>query len=159
VLVPGCGRGHDVQALGAHEDIAAAGLDLSETAIVQAKARMLQDDRTANISFIVGDFFHIPAQLRRSFDWLVEHTCFCAIDPACRPDYVRAAATALRTGGRIFGIFFLTPDVDSGPPFAVSREELSELFDSHFSLVEEWTPRESFPGREERELIRVLLKK
>jgi SAM-dependent methyltransferase len=159
VLVPGCGHGHDVQALGAHEDIAAVGLDLSETAIVQAKARMLQDDRTANISFIAGDFFHLPAKLRRSFDWLVEHTCFCAIDPASRPDYVQAAATALRTGGRIFGIFFLTPDVESGPPFAVSREELSELFDPHFSLLEEWTPRESFPGREGRELIRVLLKK
>jgi SAM-dependent methyltransferase len=159
VLVPGCGHGHDVQALGAHEDIAAVGLDLSETAIVQAKARMLQDDRTANISFIAGDFFHLPAKLRRSFDWLVEHTCFCAIDPASRPDYVRAAATALRTGGRIFGIFFLTPDVESGPPFVVSREELSELFDPHFSLLEEWTPRESFPGREGRELIRVLHKK
>jgi SAM-dependent methyltransferase len=159
VLVPGCGHGHDVQALGAHEDIAGVGLDLSETAIVRAKTRMLQDDRTANISFIAGDFFHLPAKLRRSFDWLVEHTCFCAIDPASRPDYVQAAATALRTGGRIFGIFFLTPDVESGPPFAVSREELSELFDPHFSLLEEWTPRESFPGREGRELIRVLLKK
>jgi len=65
----------------------------------------------------------------------------------------------LRTGGKIFGIFYLDPDVENGPPFAVSAAELLQLFQSHFDLVEEWVPRENFPGRENRELIRILQKR
>ena len=92
------------------------------------------------VSFIVGDFFKLPSKLKRSFDWLVEHTFFCAIEPVQRPDYVRAAASALRTGGRIFGIFYLNPDKESEPPFAVSKKELTGLFDPYFTLREEGYP-------------------
>jgi SAM-dependent methyltransferase len=159
VLVPGCGRGHEVRALGTQPTTSVVGLDLSDTAIAQAKEISSQASSDMDISFIVGDFFHLPSKLKRSFDWLVEHTCFCAIEPRQRPDYVRAASTALRTGGKIFGIFYLNPETESGPPFAVSKKELSELFDPRFTLLEEWVPKESFPGREDRELIRVMQKR
>lgn len=159
VLVPGCGRGHDVRALGAQPDTSVVGLDVSTLAIAQAKELASQATPDLNVSFIVGDFFHLPAKLKRSFDWLVEHTCFCAIEPSRRPDYVRAAASALRTGGRIFGIFYLNPDKESEPPFPVSKQQLSELFDPHFTLLEEWVPTDSFPGRENRELVRVMQKR
>jgi SAM-dependent methyltransferase len=159
VLVPGCGRGHEVRALGTQPTTSVVGLDLSDTAIAQAKEISSQASSDMDISFIVGDFFHLPSKLKRSFDWLVEHTCFCAIEPRQRPDYVRAASTALRTGGKIFGIFYLNPETESGPPFAVSKKELSELFDPRFTLLEEWVPKESFPGREDRELVRVMQKR
>jgi SAM-dependent methyltransferase len=159
VLVPGCGRGHEVQALGTQPNTSVVGLDLSTTAIAQAKKLFSQSGSDMDISFIVGDFFHLPSKLKRSFDWLVEHTCFCAIEPRQRPDYVRAASTALRTGGKIFGIFYLNPDTENGPPFAVSKKELCELFDPRFTLLEEWVPKESFPGREGRELVRVMQKR
>jgi len=159
VLVPGCGRGHEVRALGTQPDIAVVGLDLSATAIVQAKELSSPTIPDADVSFIVGDFFNLPAKLKRSFDWVVEHTCFCAIAPDRRPDYALAASAALRTGGKIFGIFYLNPDTESGPPFAVSKEELSKLLDPHFTLLEEWVPKDSFPGREGRELIRIMQKR
>jgi len=159
VLVPGCGRGHEVRALGTQPNTSVVGLDISAAAIAQAKELAAQAMPETDISFIVGDFFHLPSKLRRSFDWLVEHTCFCAIEPHQRPDYVLAASSALRTGGRIFGVFYLNPDTESGPPFAVSRKELSELFDPYFTLLEEWVPRDSFPGRENRELVRVMHKR
>jgi len=158
VLVPGCGRGHEVRVLGTQPNTSVVGLDLSATAIAQAKDLSSQSVSDPDINFIVGDFFHLPSKLKRSFDWLVEHTCFCAIEPHQRPDYVRAASSALRTDGKIFGIFYLNPDTESGPPFAISKKELSELFDSHFTLLEEWVPKESFPGREDRELVRVMQK-
>jgi SAM-dependent methyltransferase len=157
VLVPGCGRGHDVRALGTQPNTSVVGLDLSATAIAQAKE--LSSTLDMDASFIVGDFFNLPSKLKRSFDWLVEHTCFCAIEPRLRPDYILAASSALRTGGRIFGIFYLNPDTESGPPFAVSKKELTELFDPHFTLLEEWAPMDSFPGREGRELVRVMQKR
>jgi SAM-dependent methyltransferase len=159
VLVPGCGRGHEVRALGTQPNTSVLGLDLSPTAIAQAKELASQAAPGIDASFMVGDFFNLPSKLSLSFDWLVEHTCFCAIEPRQRPDYVLAASSALRTGGKIFGIFFLNPDTESGPPFAVSKKELSGLFDPHFTLLEEWAPKESFPGRENRELVRVLQKR
>lgn len=159
VLVPGCGRGHEVRALGTQPNTSVVGLDLSPAAIAQAKQLSSPSTSNMNVSFLAGDFFKLPSKLKRSFDWLVEHTCFCAMDPDQRPRYVLAAASALRTGGRIFGIFYLNPDTESGPPFAVSPKELSELFDPYFTLLEEWVPKDSFPGREDRELVRVMQKR
>ena len=159
VLVPGCGRGHEVRVLGAQPTTSVVGLDISATAIAQAAELSSQSTPSIDVRFIVGDFFKLPSELKYSFDWLVENTCFCAIDPSQRPDYVLAASSALRTGGRIFGIFYLNPDTESGPPFAVSKRELSELFDPQFTLLEEWVPKDSFPGREGRELVRVMQKR
>jgi SAM-dependent methyltransferase len=159
VLVPGCGRGHEVRALGMQPETTAVGLDLSASAISQARKLAASLVKDHEISFVEGDFFHLPSNLAGSFDWLVEHTCFCAIEPRLRPDYVVSSSSALRSEGWIFGVFYLNPDTESGPPFAVSREELSELFDPYFVLKEEWVPRESFPGREGRELIRIMQKR
>jgi cyclopropane fatty-acyl-phospholipid synthase-like methyltransferase len=159
VLVPGCGRGHEVRLLGARPGCMAVGLDLSPTAIVDATAMAGASGYTGTVSFIVGDFFQPPAELTGPFDWVVEHTCFCAIEPLQRAAYVEAAASVLSPGGKLFGIFYLTPDTESGPPFAVSKEELSDLFRTYFDLLEEWVPEESFPGRENRELVQILRKR
>ncbi len=157
ILAPGCGRGHDARALAAQPEASVVGLDLSPMAVAQAQK--LVSEGAANLRFVAGDFFQLPPEFAGAFDWIFEHTCFCAIDPAQRPDYVCAAAQALRPGGQIFAIFYPVPDVESGPPFRVSREELSALFDPHFALLAEWVPQRSFPGREQRELVRILEKR
>ena len=156
ILVPGCGRGHEVRALANHIDSLVVGLDLSPMAITDATRLAAQAGLEARASFIAGDFFQLPPNLVGSFDWVVEHTCFCAIEPRQRPGYALAASSALRPGGKIFGIFYLNPDKETGPPFAVSKEELDQLFGPHFALLEQWVPTESFPGRESRELIRIM---
>ncbi|HEX4141213.1 MAG TPA: methyltransferase domain-containing protein [Candidatus Methylacidiphilales bacterium] len=157
ILVPGCGRGHDVRALAAQQDADVVGLDLSPAAITEAQR--LAAHAPGVFRFITGDFFQLTPDLTANFDWLVEHTCFCAIDPRLRHDYVEAAANALRTGGKVFAIFYMNPDSETAPPFPVTRGELSALFDPHFTLLEEWAPRNSFPGREQRELVRLLQKR
>jgi SAM-dependent methyltransferase len=157
VLVPGCGRGHDARALAARAEAFVVGLDLSDAAVAQAEN--LTPAAMTNLSFVAGDFFSLPNAMVGSFDWLVEHTCFCAIDPRQRADYVAAAAGALGAGGKMFGIFYPDPRSETAPPFPVSRDELSALFDPHFTLLEEWVPKNSFPGRERRELVRILEKR
>jgi SAM-dependent methyltransferase len=157
VLVPGCGFGHEARALAAQPNVSVVGLDLSAAAVARAKALTPEDE--TNVSFIAGDFFRLPKKLKRSFAWLVEHTCFCAIDPRHRADYAAAAASALRTGGILFGIFYLDPGSDTAPPFPVTRDELTTFFEPHFTLLEEWVPKNSFPGREQRELVRLLEKR
>ncbi len=145
VLVPGCGKGHEVRALAKQPGCSAVGLDLSPAAVAEARRLAAEAGIEKPASFIEGDFFRLPAEMIGSFDWVVEHTCFCAIEPRLRPDYVLAAASALRANGKIFAIFYLNPDTETGPPFAVSTEELDRLFDPHFALLDQWRPRKLFP--------------
>jgi hypothetical protein len=61
-------------------------------------------------------------------------------------------------------IFYLKPwdpgeEPDGGPPFGVSTAELDQLFDPVFDRLEEFHPRSSYPGREGREILRLLRKR
>ena len=160
VLVPGCGYGHDVRAIASTAHVTTvSGLDLSEAAV--ERARLFPP--AGGESYLVGDLFALPTRFRARFDWVFEHTCFCAIDPARRKDYVRAVATALKPGGRLLAIFYLDPwsgertlPPGGGPPFATSVDELDTLFAERFRTLEEYVPGQAFPGRQERELVRLL---
>jgi len=157
VLVPGCGLGHDVRALAA-QGAEVVGLDIAPSAIEAARRIPV----VANERFELGDLFALPAELRGAFDWVWEHTCFCAIDPAMRPAYVDAVHGALTRGGHLLAIFYLDPGNSSpgeGPPFEVSIAELDRLFLPRFELIREWLPAKAYPGREGREWMRVLRRK
>ncbi len=151
VLVPGCGRGHDVRAVSRPEN-QVIGLDIAPAAIAQAQAFQ----KTGSEGYIVADLFNLAPEHRSSFDWIIEHTCFCAIDPTLRPAYAAAVAGALKPGGRLFAIFYLDPARDVQPPFGVAVPDLDRLFSPAFTLVRQWVPARTFEGRELRELIRVL---
>ena len=74
-----------------------------------------------------------------------------------REDYVEAVVTLLKPQGKLLAIFFLNPDHDEpGPPYGVSLEELERFFGPQFVLEHEWVPQRTHPGREQRELMRVL---
>ena len=152
VLVPGCGLGHDVRALGVLE-IPVLGLDVSPTAVELARGI----PRTAREVYETGDFLDPAWRAGRSFSAVWEHTCFCAIDPGERTRYAQAAADCLPHGGLLAGVFFLTPydpgEDESGPPFAVSVAELDAGFAPWFQRVAGWVPQAAFPGREQREWI------
>lgn len=157
VFVPGCGTGHDVRALAATAD-EVVGLDIAPSAIAAAKNQPLVGGEV----YFLGDLFALPAKMHGVFDWVVEHTCFCAIPPAMRTDYVRAVASALKPGGRLLGVFYLTPQMDpgeDGPPFGTSADELDVLFAQHFAMEKEWVPTATYAGREKRELCRVLVRR
>jgi SAM-dependent methyltransferase len=154
VLVPGCGTGHDVRLLAGH-GAEVLGLDVAPSAIAAAEAR----PRAAGERYLVGDFFDLPESMAQIFDWIWEHTCFCAIDPMRRPDYVRAAHRALRPGGRLLAVFYLDPGnkhPGEGPPFETSLAEIDHLFSPHFALEMEWLPRRTYAGREGREWMRIF---
>jgi cyclopropane fatty-acyl-phospholipid synthase-like methyltransferase len=146
VLVPGCGTGHDVWEW-AKAGFAATGCDLAPSAIRLASEKT----RAAGLAaeFLLGDFLNdTPA---RPFDWVFEHTLFCAIDPGRREDYAAAARRWLKPGGDYLAVNYLIPDED-GPPFGTTRAELWARFSPHFELLEEWVPR-SYPNRTNLELM------
>lgn len=152
ILVPGCGTGHDVRALaaaGAH----VIGLDFAPAAVARARAHELVADE----SYVQGDFFALPDELIGRFDWIFEHTCFCAIPRERRRDYVDSCLEALKPSGKFLGIFYLNPRDDSGdgPPYGVTREEIAELFLNDFEEVSSRVPSQSYEGREGREWVWV----
>lgn len=154
VLVPGAGSGHDVRALAA-AGAAVTGLDLSETAVRLARSITA----TGGETYELGDLFDLPESWNSRFDWVVEHTCFCAIPPRRRDDYTSAITRLLKPGGHYLGIFYLNPAAPQGPPHRTTREEVARLFDPSFTLLEEWLPGHSFEGREGRELCQLWQRK
>ena len=93
-----------------------------------------QFDLAGHETYVLADLFDLPVELTNRFQWVVEHTCFCAIEPGRRLEYVQGVLRALQPGGALLAIFFLNPwdpgeaPEAGGPPFAVTREELDELF-------------------------------
>ncbi len=153
VLVPGCGSGHDVREL-ARAGAEPVGLDIAPSAINLADAQ----PRVGPERYCLGDLFALPPELS-GFDWVFEHTCFCAIAPSMRPAYVEAVQAALKPRGMMLAVFYLDPGhdhPDDGPPFGVTREELDRLFSGRFKLIEEAAPTIAYAGREGRELVRLL---
>lgn len=152
VLVPGCGSGHDVRAL-AGAGLEVVGLDIAPLALERARAFAKAGAET----YRIADLFELPPDMRGAFDGVFEHTCFCAIDPARRADYVAAVSSALRPGGRLLAVFYAEPEHDGdGPPFGCRPEELDVLFGGVFRLLAERRGFPTFLHREGRELLRLF---
>jgi|ERR1019366_3016633 SAM-dependent methyltransferase len=170
VCVPGCGTGHDVRAFAA-AGFEAFGFDIASSAIVLATEktgraagslgapascrRAVADGKHAGkmpalpgeAKFQLADFLHdAPPQ---KFDWLFEHTLFCAIQPGERDDYVRAVLRWLKPDGNYLAVNYFDCGPD-GPPWPTTRAEQLERFSPHFDLLADWVPR-SYPNREGKE--------
>jgi SAM-dependent methyltransferase len=155
VIVPGCGLGYDVRAI-ARAGAEVVGVDMAPFAMAAAEAF----PRHGKESYILGDFFD-PGVVQGEFDWVFEHTFFCAIRPDRREDYARRVTELLKPGGRLLAIFFLEPEHDEsdegGPPFGCNLEELDALFSSHFQLIDQIDNLPTYPGREGREILRLFV--
>jgi SAM-dependent methyltransferase len=146
VLVPGCGTGNDVCAW-ARAGFKVTGLDLAPAAVRLATERAKSAGVRADIR--LGNFLQMKPFAR--FDWMFEHTLFCAINPAQRDDYVRALLRWLKPNGQFLAVQYMLRDED-GPPFGVTQQELMDRFAPHFELKRGWVPR-SYPGRTGLELM------
>lgn len=140
VAVPGCGFGHDAVAWAA-AGVRATGLDLAESAVRLARE---QAPSGLPVSFEQADF--LSGSPSRRFDWLFEHTLFCAINPRRRDEYVEAVRRWLPRGGQYLAVNYFLPPGEDGPPFGCDRAEIHRRFSPHFDLLGEWIPR-SYPNR------------
>jgi len=146
VVVPGCGTGHDVR-VWAKAGFESWGFDLAPSAVRLSREKT--EAAGLRASFVQSDFLSDPPP--KSFDWLFEHTLFCAIDPSRREDYVQAARHWLKPGGQLLAVHYMIRD-EQGPPFGVTQQELMERFSPLFDLLRGWVPR-SYPNRTGLELM------
>ncbi len=148
VLVPGCGTGHDARSW-ARRGFSVTGLDLSPSAVRLARERTAAAGAGLNAVFEQADFLRASPAVR--FDWMFEHTLYCAIDPADRDLYVEAAFRCLKPGGRLLAVHYMIDDRD-GPPFGCTQAELMRRFSPRFEWKSGWVPR-SYPNRAGLELM------
>ncbi len=141
VLVPGCGRGHEA-ALLAELGFAAVGLDFSGEAV--GEAQRLHGREHPGLRWLQADLFD-PAALEAaglgpgSLQGVVEHTCFCAIDPHLRAAYMATVAALLQPGGWLLGLFWCHGRA-GGPPWGSDPHELIDLAQQAGLVVEIWEP-------------------
>ena len=144
VLVPGCGLGHDVRLL-AKQGAVTVGLEIAADAVRRAQAIPANKDA----SFELGDFLNLPDCYHGQFDYVVEHTCLCALDREQRVSYAQSVGLALKPGGQYLAIFYREVrgyDGD-GPPHPITAEEIDALFCADFEIVERTVPQETYPSR------------
>ncbi len=150
VAVLGCGRGHDAR-LFAERGYQTWGVDIAASAIRDATA--LTRAQGVPVHFEECDVFDLPRDYAGFFDGVWEYTCFCAIDPARRQEYMEVVRTILKPGGWFLACFYPIREGAGGPPFPVSKSEVRHLFRSAFHFEEEFVPDNSIERRRGQEWV------
>lgn len=155
MLVPGAGRGHDAREFARHGFHVTA-VDFSKTAVSEMNRLA---DPAAPIDVVQSDIFALPRQLNGTFDYVLEYTCFCAIDPKRRREYAQVVDRLLKPGGVYIDLAFPLDGRPGGPPFATTENEIIALFkDRGFQLISQEMPRDSIPQRRKAERLMIFRK-
>ena len=155
-MVLGAGRGHDAREFARH-GFQVTAVDFSSQA-VREMHRLASPD--APIEILQHDIFTLPAALNHSFDYLLEYTCFCAIDPNRRDEYANLVTRLLKPDGIYVDLAFPLDRRKGGPPFAVSAEKILDLFQARgFQLLSREKPADSISPRRHAEELFLFQKK
>ena len=155
MLVVCAGRGHDAREFARHGYQVTA-VDFSPFA-AQEMSRLAVPGTPMEI--LQRDLFTLPHGLNETFDYILEYTCYCAIDPKRRNEFVDLIDRLLKPGGIYISLAFPLTQKIGGPPFAVTVSELLRLFqECGFKLIEREQPSESVPQRRGAEELLMFQK-
>jgi SAM-dependent methyltransferase len=155
MIVPGAGRGHDAREF-ARQGFQVTAVDFSPYVISEMKRLA---DPQAPVEILQSDLFTLPHTLDGSFDYALEYTCFCAIDPKRRPEYANLITRLLKPGGVYIDLAFPLDGRAGGPPFAVSDSELFDLYQNRgFKLLSREVPLNSVSPRRGAEELFIFSK-
>jgi SAM-dependent methyltransferase len=152
VAVLGCGFGHDAL-LFARAGYTVTGFDFAPSAVQAARSHAAAAGLP--VRFEEADIFTLAEPCAGMFDLVVEHTCFCAINPQRRAEYVAVAHHLLAAGGTFVGLFW-AHGRPGGPPFSTSGEEITALFTPSFVIHSLDKAPDSVPRRAHQELLAVM---
>ncbi|MBC8345475.1 MAG: methyltransferase domain-containing protein [Candidatus Marinimicrobia bacterium] len=157
ICIVGCGRGHDAIFF-AQNGFDVTAVDFAPSAIVALKS--LAKSAQVKINTVEDDIFSLPLKYENTFDYMIEQTCFCAIDPTRRKDYENMAKSILKPGGQLIGLWFPLDKTmeEGGPPYATSIVEVKSIFDLGWKIVKEEFPDLSIKPRKGREKLIIFQK-
>lgn len=122
IVVPGCGRGHEVVEL-ARRGFDVTAIDIAPSAIAHLERHLADEGLRATL--ILGDLFE---QRPEAFDAVYEQTCLCALPPAMLAQYEAWLHAQLKPGGKLFALFMQT-GAEGGPPFHCDLLAMHRLLD------------------------------
>jgi SAM-dependent methyltransferase len=156
MLVICAGRGYDARMF-ARLGFQVTAVDFADEAVKEMQS-LLDPDLTMEV--MQADLFDLPAFMEAEFQYILEYTCFCAIDPQRRAEYIESVSSLLEPGGYYIALAFPIGQRTGGPPFVVAPDELIQpLNDRGFELITREVPDDSVPGREGIEELLILKKK
>ncbi|CAD5951008.1 Thiopurine S-methyltransferase [Planktothrix tepida] len=144
--VLGCGRGYEAL-LFASYGFDVVGIDFATSAIEEAlnwqqkliaQPSLLKgsgQDLPTSAIFLQRDIFELSEEFSGQFDYVVEHTCFCAIPPEKRGNYAQLVESILKPKGQLLGLFF-THSRPGGPPFGITPGEIQAYFQDKFHILD-----------------------
>ena len=116
-------------------------------------------DPKAPVEILQADIFTLPETLDNSFDYVLEYTCFCAIDPNRRAEYANLVERLLKPNGIYIDLAFPLDGRRGGPPFSVTEAEVFDLFQKRgFKLLSRERPAESVSPRRDAEELFIFQK-
>jgi SAM-dependent methyltransferase len=155
MIVLGAGRGHDAREFARH-GFEVTAVDFASQA-VQEMHRLA--DPAAPVKILQQDIFTLPETFNHSFDYVLEYTCFCAIDPKRRAEYADLVTRLLKPRGLYIDLAFPLDRRKGGPPFAVTEAEIFDLFQKRgFKLMSREKPAESVSQRSNAEELFIFQK-
>ena len=128
ILIPGCGNAYEAEFL---FNIGYKNVHLIDVAKEPLEAFKKRNESFPHDQIILGDFFDHSGL----YDFIIEQTFFCAIQPALRTKYVRKTHQLLKPRGELLGVLF-DRDFEGGPPFGGRKEDYKTLFSKVFEEVE-----------------------
>ena len=152
LAVIGCGKGHDAFFF-AKSGFEVTGFDFAPSAIAEATATAKAKNIKAQ--FIQRDIFTLSEEFAGSFDYVLEHTCFCAIDPSLRSQYVEVVKSLLRPRGKLIALLY-THNRPDGPPFGIKPQEVLDYFAADFEPVLFQQAQDSIPRRQGNEHLAIF---
>ena len=139
MAVLGCGNGHDAGYF-AELGHKVEAYDISPLAIENAKKKYSK----SNLSFQCQDIFSLLPDSKNTFDYIIEHTMYCALPPDKRKELIKLWWNLLDESGHLMGVFFVDPK-RGGPPYGTSEWELKTLLEPYFDF-RYWTRLKDSPG-------------
>ena len=125
--------------------------DFAQVAV--AEARRLAAADGVDVVVEQRDVFTLGRDYAGAFDGVWEYTCFCAIAPERREEYVSVLHTILRPGGLLLACFFPLREGGGGPPFPVSQGDLDRVLAGRFTVLQAGPPGRSAERRRDLEWL------
>tara|TARA_B100000315_G_scaffold236954_1_gene253287 strand:- start:142 stop:747 length:606 start_codon:yes stop_codon:yes gene_type:complete len=155
VCIIGCGRGYDA-VMFAQKGFEVTAIDFAPSAI--STLQSLASGAGVMINIVETDIFLLTSQFSCEFDYVIEQTCFCAINPSRREEYEQLVKTIIKPNGKLIGLWFPLdkPMDDGGPPWGTTISEVKSIFYDGWKIEKEEFPELSISPRKNREKLIIF---
>ena len=152
ILIPGAGNAYEAEYLHSSGFKNVFVLDIAQMPLENLKQRVknFPGEHLLNVNF----FEHSG-----TYDLIIEHTFFIAIEPGLRGKYARKMHDLLKPGGHLTGLLIFGDEPsDGGPPYIDTIAEYRKHFEGVFEIRKFETAKNSIKPRAGREIFFDMVK-